>query len=154
MELQEGISAAGSGDVERIVEVWEASVRATHDFVSEADIEAFLPLVREQVAKRVDLTCVRDGAGEVVGFAGTAKGNIDMLFIHPDWRGRGIGRRLVQHAMQVQGAMTVDVNEQNQQAVGFYRHMGFEVVGRSALDSTGRPYPLLHLRMRKSKGNG
>ena len=38
-----------------------------------------------------------------------------------------------------------DVNEQNVQAVGFYRHMGFVVVGRSPTDDAGRPYPLLHM---------
>jgi hypothetical protein len=45
------------------------------------------------------------------------------------------------------GATTVDVNEQNPQAVGFYLHIGCEVVGRSELDGMGKPYPLLHLRL-------
>jgi hypothetical protein len=27
--------------------------------------------------------------------------------------------------------------------------MGFEVIGRSALDSTGKPFPLLHLRVQQ-----
>ena len=40
----------------------------------------------------------------------------------------------------------VDVNEQNPEAVAFYRRLGFEVEGRSALDSAGRPFPLLHMR--------
>jgi len=43
---------------------------------------------------------------------------------------------------------SVDVNEQNQQAVGFYRRLGFEVEGRSEVDSMGKPFPLLHLRKR------
>lgn len=46
------------------------------------------------------------------------------------------------------GASEVDVNEQNEQAVGFYRRMGFEVAGRSAEDGMGLPFPLLHMRMR------
>jgi hypothetical protein len=41
----------------------------------------------------------------------------------------------------------VDVNEQNEQALGFYLRMGFEVEGRSELDSTGKPFPLLHMRL-------
>jgi len=39
----------------------------------------------------------------------------------------------------------VDVNEQNDQAVGFYRKMGFTETGRSPTDDDGRPYPLLHM---------
>ena len=135
-------------DLPRVVEVWEAFVRATHHFLSEADIELFKPLVREEVHQGVELACVRDSGGQVVGFSGVAEGKIEMLFIDPAWRGRGIGRLLLGHAVNVLGATVVDVNEQNDQAVGFYLRMGFEVVGRSPLDGLGKPYPLLHMRMR------
>jgi putative acetyltransferase len=42
--------------------------------------------------------------------------------------------------------LTVDVNEQNGAALGFYEALGFEVVDRSPVDEDGRPFPLLHLR--------
>ncbi len=71
-----------------------------------------------------------------------------MLFIDPDARGQGVGRLLVQRATTTQGATKVDVNEQNPQALGFYEHLGFEVVGRSPLDGQGKPYPLLHMVLR------
>jgi putative acetyltransferase len=48
------------------------------------------------------------------------------------------------------GATKVDVNEQNDQAVGFYRHMGFEVTGRSAVDDLGQPFPVLHMKRRET----
>ena len=70
-----------------------------------------------------------------------------MLFIHPAARGQGAGRRLLTYAVDSLGATTLDVNEQNEQAVGFYLRMGFEVVGRSECDGMGKPYPLLHLRL-------
>jgi putative acetyltransferase len=41
--------------------------------------------------------------------------------------------------------LTVDVNEQNPEAVAFYLALGFHVVGRSATDAEGRPFPLLRL---------
>ncbi|PSG70607.1 GNAT family N-acetyltransferase, partial [Escherichia coli] len=37
------------------------------------------------------------------------------------------------------------VNEQNEQAVGFYKKVGFKVTGRSEVDDLGKPYPLLNL---------
>ncbi|MFU6774762.1 GNAT family N-acetyltransferase, partial [Pseudomonas aeruginosa] len=43
--------------------------------------------------------------------------------------------------------LSVDVNEQNPQACGFYRHYGFRQTGRSATDSAGRPFPLLHMSL-------
>jgi putative acetyltransferase len=72
-----------------------------------------------------------------------------MLFISPDARGSGIGKLLLNNAITNQGAFKVDVNEQNPQAIGFYEHMGFNVVGRSPLDGQGKPYPLLHLALNK-----
>lgn len=44
MQLQPGIFPARSDDFPRLVGVWEAAVRATHHFVSEADIDVFRPL--------------------------------------------------------------------------------------------------------------
>jgi putative acetyltransferase len=37
------------------------------------------------------------------------------------------------------------VNEQNENAIGFYKKMGFYVINRSALDNEGLPYPILHM---------
>jgi putative acetyltransferase len=53
---------------------------------------------------------------------------------------------LLTYAVTTLGATILDVNEQNEQALGFYLRMGFEVVGRSPLDGMGKPYPLLHMR--------
>ena len=81
----------------------------------------------------------------IAGFCGVHDGNLEMLFLAPEARGRGIGRLLVAHAISRQGATRVDVNEQNGQALGFYQRMGFVVTGRSLLDGQGKPYPLLHM---------
>ena len=61
-------------------------------------------------------------------------------------RGKGGGRRLVEFAQErFPGALKVDVNEQNPEALKFYEALGFRIVGRSPTDTAGRPYPLLHL---------
>jgi len=146
MQLQDAISPIQPEDYPRVLEVWEASVRATHDFVSEDDIQLFNPLVRDELAHIEALACVRDADGQVVGFVGVEAGTVEMLFVHPARRGQGVGRRLLTYAVETLGATTLDVNEQNEQAVGFYLRMGFEVVGRSPLDGLGKPYPLLHMR--------
>jgi putative acetyltransferase len=147
MQLQADIFPVHPADFPRVVEVWEASVRATHHFVSEADIQFFRPLVRDVLSQIPLLACVRDAHNQVAGFTGVVNGKIDMLFIDPSARGQGAGRRLLHYAVTAFGATTLDVNEQNEQAIGFYLHMGFEITGRSELDGTGKPYPLLHLQL-------
>lgn len=149
MHTQAGIGPVEAEDIPRAVEVWEESVRATHHFLTEADIQFLKPSVGDGLTRALhQLACVRDDAGQVVGFVGVAGTHVDSLFIHPAWRGKGIGRRLLTYAIETLGATELDVNEQNDQATGFYRHMGFEVVGRSAVDGMGLPFPLLHLRLR------
>ena len=69
-----------------------------------------------------------------------------MLFVHNDYRYKGVGKRLVMYAIEKLQVCKVDVNEQNIQAIGFYRHMGFSVITRSDLDAEGKAYPILHMR--------
>lgn len=132
-----------------LAELWEASVRASHHFIAEADIHFFKPLVRDVYLDAVTLTCAFDGDGDsrALGFSGVADGKIEMLFVAPPAFGRGIGTKLLRHAVEALGATEVDVNEQNARAVEFYLRRRFVVTGRSEVDGTGRPYPLLHLRL-------
>ncbi len=152
MPLQEGVLPVNPEDFPQMVEVWEASVRATHDFLTEADIQFFKPLVLEELPNMASMACMRNDQGKIVGILGVSEEKIEMLFIHPLWRGKGVGRQLLLHAVHVLGASVVDVNEQNEQAVGFYLRMGFEVAGRSAVDSLGKPFPLLHLQLPHREG--
>ena len=132
-----------------VVELWEASVRATHHFLKEEDILYFKPLILNHYLDAVQLSCIRDKTGVILGFQGVAEENLEMLFIHPDQRGKGIGKELLEHAVKKLGITKVDVNEQNDQALGFYQHYGFEVISRSELDSSGKPYPILHMKLKK-----
>ncbi len=145
--VKDEISPVRPEDFSCMLEVWEASVRATHDFLSEADIQFIKPLVPDAFAQVRELSCVRDVTGQVIGFIGVEDAKVELLFVHPTFRGQGIGARLLNHAVKIRHARLVDVNEQNKQAVGFYLRMGFEVAGRSELDSTGKPFPLLHMTL-------
>lgn len=144
--LRDAIESVEPRDAPRLVAVWEASVRATHHFLSEADIAHFRPLVRQGLVGSLEMACVRDADGQVAGFIGVAGRKIEALFVHPAWRGAGIGRRLTEYAITQWGVDEVDVNEQNEQAVGFYHKMNFPTRGRSPVDGLGNPFPLLHLK--------
>jgi putative acetyltransferase len=135
-------------DRETLVDIWLRSVRATHSFLSEQDIQSLLPPTRDYLTSdEPELWVLCSGAGEVMGFMGLSGGKIDALFLAPEFHGRGGGRRLVRHAQQLRGELTVDVNEQNPAGRRFYEACGFVVEGRSELDDAGRPFPLLHMRL-------
>ena len=135
-------------DREVLLDVWLRSVRATHTFLSEEDIQAMIPQVRDYLASsETEFWVLGDDSGVIRGFMGMSGSKMESLFLAPELQRRGAGRRLVRHAQALHGELTVDVNEQNVAARGFYEGCGFVMEGRSELDDQGRPYPLLHMRL-------
>lgn len=132
-------------DNARLVDIWLAAVRATHHFLTEDDIQFFLPQLRDLHIPALEVHVAEGEDGQLLGFAGLDGANLEMLFIDPIHHGRGIGKRLVDHAVALKGRLKVDVNEQNPGALAFYLKCGFTQIGRSELDGSGKPFPLLHL---------
>lgn len=141
------IRQATNADHPHLLNIWLRSVRATHHFLQESDIEALLPQLRDSYLPAVELWVAVDAEDCPLGFIGLNDNHVEMLFIEPDLRGKGIGRALLDHARSSRRLLSVDVNEQNPEAVGFYLHYGFVQTGRSPLDGEGRPFPLLHLSL-------
>ena len=71
---------------------------------------------------------------------------LEMLFLAPEERGKGTGKKLMQYGIEKYGIQEVTVNEQNPQAVGFYEHLGFQTYKRTECDEEGNPYPLLYMK--------
>jgi putative acetyltransferase len=140
------IRAAAADEIDRLVDIWLRSVRATHGFLTEDDIRALEPLVRDQVLPKLEVWVLCTEADRPIGFMALSGNSLEGLFIDPEHTGGGGGRLMLAHARSLKGALVVDVNEQNPAALGFYLANGFEVVGRSPTDSAGRPFPLIHLR--------
>ena len=134
-----------TGDlVERLAQLWEASVRATHRFLGESDIVGMRDEVRAGIAGIPLLAVAYEG--EVPrAFAGAHDGILEMLFVAPEARGHGIGRAMLARATCAWDVFRLDCNAQNDQARGFYEHEGFEVLYRTSLDDAGRPFPLLRM---------
>ena len=132
--------------IRRLLEVWESSVRATHLFLSDEKIKKIKGYVPQALQGVAHLVTAEDETGRAVAFMGIEDGTLEMLFLSPEERGRGLGRRLIQYGMENYAVERLTVNEQNPQARGFYEHMGFHVYKRTELDEQGNPYPLLYMR--------
>jgi putative acetyltransferase len=138
---------AQPADRAQMLVLWERSVRATHHFLEEEDVEALRPLVAEELASDAVEWWVLATAETVIGFLGFANDAIEALFVDPASHRQGGGRRLVAHAQTLAAsALAVDVNEQNLAALRFYEALGFSVIGRSSTDVGGRPFPIVHMR--------
>ncbi len=127
-----------------LLEIWEQSVRVTHMFLLDAEvngIKAYVP----QALKSVEHLIVAE-TEQPIGFMGVQNGRLEMLFLAPEKRGKGFGKQMLQYGIETYGITGLTVNEQNPQAVGFYEHMGFETYKRTELDEEGDPYPLLYMK--------
>lgn len=109
-------------EYQEVVDVWESSVRATHHFLKEEDIEYFKPLILNKYLDAVLLRCIRNDENRIIGFLGVAEQNLEMLFIDPKYRGKGVGKSLLIYSVENLNVTKVDVNEQNTQAIEFYKN--------------------------------
>lgn len=133
--------------ISKLIAVWEASVRATHLFLSDSEILSIKEYV-PQALKSIDKLIIAENDEEKpIAFMGIENETLEMLFITPSERGQGLGKLLLQYGISNYKVNRLTVNEQNPQAKGFYEHMGFHVYKRTDYDEQGNPYPLLYMRL-------
>ena len=132
--------------IEQLVSIWEESVKATHLFLSEEEIENIKTYVPKALKQIPHLIIETDEHGKPNAFMGIDNHKLEMLFILPQQRGKGLGRKLIEYAHEIDEIHELTVNEQNPAAQGFYEHMGFIVYKRTSLDEQGNPYPILYMK--------
>ena len=130
---------------QQLLDVWERSVRATHLILSDKEIQNIKAYVPQALQSVAHLVIAQDGDDRPAAFMGVNERMLEMLFVAPRERGKGVGKALLQYGMEQFGVSRLAVNEQNPQAKGFYEHMGFQVYRRTELDEQGNPYPLLYM---------
>lgn len=121
-------------------------MRASHLFLSEAEIQEIKAYVPQALTGVSHLLVAERAPGQPVAFMGIEGPRLEMLFLSPAERGAGLGRQLLEYGILHYDLQELTVNEQNPQAVGFYRHMGFETYRRTDCDEQGGPYPLLYMK--------
>ena len=131
--------------IEQLTNVWEASVKATHLFLSPSEVDSIKSYVPSALAEIAHLI-IAESDDCPIAFMGIDGQKLEMLFLSPDYRGQGLGKRLLLYGIEHHHINEVTVNEQNPLAQGFYEHMGFYTYKRTDHDEMGAPYPLLYMR--------
>jgi len=131
-----------------ILSVWEQSVKATHHFLLESDFQEYKGILQNFDFKDLEVFCLEENE-TIVGFIGIHSEKIEMLFLNPDYIGKGLGKQLINFAFSNFEINYVDVNQQNPKATEFYKKMGFETFDRTEKDDMGKPYPILKMKLKK-----
>ena len=133
--------------INELLKVWESSVRATHTFLSNDEILEIKEYVPEALRSIAHLVIETNQNNDPIAFMGIGDDKLEMLFVAPEYRSSGIGRKMLTSGINIYGVTESAVNEDNPQARGFYEHMGFVTYQRNELDDQGRPYPVLYMRL-------
>ncbi len=125
-------------DFDQLVTAWRASSVVAHSFLSPDFLDAEVESIREVYLPASEAwVAVEDE--RVVGFLALLGNEIGALFVHPNFWGRGIGRALLDKAVELRGALTLEVFEENEIGRAFYTRYGFVATGREKHEETGQP---------------
>lgn len=133
--------------INQLLEVWESSVKATHLFLSNNEIENIKKYV-PQALKEIQYLIIAENKIPIA-FMGIENQKLEMLFITNEERGKGLGKKLVNYGIENYNIKELTVNEQNPKAKEFYERMGFKSYKISKFDEQGKPYPILYMRLEK-----
>ncbi|WP_321333672.1 GNAT family N-acetyltransferase [Breoghania sp.] len=127
-------------DLEKLSKIWfDASLKA-HPFIGEPRLVEQRRLIEEEYLPKAE-TSVACLNGEAVGFISLLGSFVGGIFVAPDRQGLGIGRRLISHALERKGELSLEVYTANEQAVRFYATLGFQEMSRRDVDDFGLPFP-------------
>lgn len=133
--------------IEKLVNLWENSVKASHLFLSNKEIEEIKKYVPQALREIEHLIVETDKTENPIAFMGIYKNKLEMLFISPAHMKTGLGRKLIEEAIENYSVNELVVNEQNPKAKGFYEHLGFRVYKRNPIDEQGNQYPILFMHL-------
>lgn len=112
-------------DLDHLMEIWLEGNISAHPYIGEEYWQENYPAVRRQLPEAQLL--VYDKADKARGFIGVVDGSIAGLFVEEEYRGRGIGGRLLQAAVSLLGANRLHVYAENTRAIALYQRHGFVV---------------------------
>lgn len=131
-----------------LTDLWYRSVKATHLFLKEDDIKRLVPFVKMGLEGIQSLIVEYDG-DTPVGFMGIEDKKMEMLFLDVPYMKKEYGKKLILEGINDFDVQYVDVNEDNPNAVEFYKKMGFMQYDRNELDDQGNNFPILKLKLGK-----
>ena len=99
--------------INQLLEVWEDSVKATHTFLSNEEIEKIKEYVPQALIGISHLIIETNENGIPIAFMGIEENKLEMLFITSEYRGKGIGPKMLLHGIENYGVNDLAANEDN-----------------------------------------
>ncbi|MFY0311468.1 GNAT family N-acetyltransferase [Leisingera sp. D0M16] len=126
------------GDAGAILSIWREASAVAHPFLSEAFLQEAEAAIRDIYLPMAE-TWVAEEAGQAVGFIALIGDVVGGFFVRPAWQGRGHGRALMDHAVDLRQQLQLEVFRDNLAGRRFYRAYGFAETGEAMDQASGHP---------------
>ena len=136
-------------DLKRVMRIWYDGNLEAHDFVDKNYWERNFGFVKRSLPESE--VYVYEIDGYVVGFVGIDEGYIAGLFVDKEYRGVGIGTKLIEYVKELYDFFTLHVFENNYGAVTFYENRGLIKKEESVHEDLGEVEYLMYYRRKKEE---
>eukprot|EP00164_Ancoracysta_twista_P024681 GFYU01046917.1.p1 GENE.GFYU01046917.1~~GFYU01046917.1.p1 ORF type:complete len:149 (+),score=29.28 GFYU01046917.1:44-490(+) len=120
-----------SSDKDTVIDIWYQASLVAHHFLKPEFVEKARTMIRDVFMDMAE-THVYEVEGKVVGFISILNNDtVGGLFVYPGQQRSGIGRELMQHAIDLKKTLELDVFKLNPIGRAFYKKFGFEEVEES-----------------------
>jgi putative acetyltransferase len=115
-------------DIDKIMDIWLKSTIKAHDFISEQYWKNSYNTVKD-IYIPIAETFVCEDDEDIKGFISIINNEfIGALFVDVDAQSNGIGKCLIDYAMNKYKKLNLAVYKDNKKSVDFYIHIGFKII--------------------------
>lgn len=127
------IRQAEPKDFEKLANIWLESSIDAHDFIPKSYWVNNKSAMQNQYLPMSEVYLVEE-AGKVHAFIALVENNVAAIFVSPSKQGKGLGKLLISHAKKLRNKLELNVYQENESSVAFYKANGFEIL-KESLDS-------------------
>lgn len=136
-------------DLKRVMRIWYDGNLEAHDFINKEYWDRNFGYVKRALPEAE--VYVYEINGFVAGFIGVDEGYIAGLFVDKEYRGMGIGTKLMEYIKERYDFFTLHVFENNYGAVTFYENRGLLKKEESINEDLGEVEYLMYYRRKKEE---
>lgn len=115
-------------DIDKIMDIWLKSTIKAHDFISKEYWESSYDTVKD-VYIPIAKTFVYEDNEDIKGFISIINNEfIGAIFVDVDAQNNGIGKYLIDYAMNKHKKLNLAVYKENKKSVEFYMNRGFKII--------------------------
>lgn len=122
-------------DIDQVMNLWLLGNLEAHSFIPRNYWIAHFKEVKEAV---LHATVIVYESDEIIqGFLGLMENFIAGIFVGKEFRGKGIGKALLDYAKKMEKELALSVYAKNGKAFAFYKREGFTVSKEDSDEETG-----------------